>query len=432
MVVRVVFVALLLLGLCLALSVALRGVPSSSSTAAAAARERFAEEEGEKEGEEEEEEGKEEEEEEEEEEDRGAADEVDEPEPEDGGDDGEVDSDDPDAQARMRAAAAKRRRLLRNLDDEAGEDGEEQRDSVVKPTASNIRTVLDDRGEGHGYKIVDTNDGRLGKCLLMDGKVQLCERDEYRYHEMIVHFPARYLGGGAPKRVLIVGGGDCMALREVLRYDGVQEVVVVEADTRMVSLCESHFLVDTYQNDSRVTWVRHGATRLSDIVEKLQTPENLQRFDFVVVDTKERGDLNMQLRDRTLYRDIRLLMKRDSILVKNVSEDGGQAQLDAVSSAFPFSMVYTFHSRTHESQYRMVIGSAKKLDDILDERGKARFRTSDKVPHGRFYRPERHFSHVPWHTALAPGRRPMGKFFRAAVSVASAGSSTEAPLVGKK
>lgn len=67
-----------------------------------------------------------------------------------------------------------------------------------------------------------------GHMLVLDGKIQCTERDEYAYHEMIVH-PAMFCHP-APKRVLIIGGGDGGAAREAVRHPEVESVIVCEID----------------------------------------------------------------------------------------------------------------------------------------------------------------------------------------------------------
>jgi spermidine synthase len=76
--------------------------------------------------------------------------------------------------------------------------------------------------------------------MILDGIIQLTERDNMGYHEMIVHVPM--LAVGQPKRVLIVGGGDGGSLQQVLRYPSVEEVVVCELDPRVVDLSREHLL----------------------------------------------------------------------------------------------------------------------------------------------------------------------------------------------
>ena len=75
-------------------------------------------------------------------------------------------------------------------------------------------------------EIYDTE--AYGKLLALDGMIMTTEKDEYGYHEMIVH-PALQTHP-EPKRVLIIGGGDGGAAREALRYESVEQVVMVEID----------------------------------------------------------------------------------------------------------------------------------------------------------------------------------------------------------
>ncbi len=71
--------------------------------------------------------------------------------------------------------------------------------------------------------------------LYLDGHIQFSQRDEYRYHEALVH-PLMSLPGPR-KRVLIMGGGDGMAARELLKYDDVEEIHLVDIDPEMTRLC---------------------------------------------------------------------------------------------------------------------------------------------------------------------------------------------------
>ncbi|NVO04884.1 MAG: polyamine aminopropyltransferase [Rhodoferax sp.] len=89
-------------------------------------------------------------------------------------------------------------------------------------------------------RIVVTNapgEGRLGLRLFLNGNLQFAQRDEYRYHEALVHpVMAAFAQGGAPKKVAVLGGGDGMAVREILKYPGVESVTLVELDPAMTRL----------------------------------------------------------------------------------------------------------------------------------------------------------------------------------------------------
>lgn len=77
-------------------------------------------------------------------------------------------------------------------------------------------------------------EGRAGYRLYLNGNLQFAERDEYRYHEALVH-PAM-AAHGAARNVAVLGGGDGMAVREILRYPSVQSVTLVELDPAMTRL----------------------------------------------------------------------------------------------------------------------------------------------------------------------------------------------------
>lgn len=77
-----------------------------------------------------------------------------------------------------------------------------------------------------------------GFRLYLNGHLQFDSADEYRYHEALVH-PAMS-AAAHPQRVLIGGGGDGLALREVLRWPGVESVVLVDLDAKMTDLARDH------------------------------------------------------------------------------------------------------------------------------------------------------------------------------------------------
>lgn len=80
---------------------------------------------------------------------------------------------------------------------------------------------------------------RFGRLLVIDGFIMLTERDHYFYHEMLVH-PALFTHA-APRRVAIIGGGDCGSLTEVLKHEGVAEVTQVEIDERVTRTAQEFF-----------------------------------------------------------------------------------------------------------------------------------------------------------------------------------------------
>ncbi len=90
------------------------------------------------------------------------------------------------------------------------------------------------------YQRIVVTRNRAGFQLFLNGNLQFSSADEYRYHEALVH-PVMALaseGGREVRRVLVLGGGDGLALREILKYPTVQEVTLVDLDPDMTRLSE--------------------------------------------------------------------------------------------------------------------------------------------------------------------------------------------------
>jgi len=120
-------------------------------------------------------------------------------------------------------------------------------------------------------EIYDTE--HFGKLMIIDGCTMVSTRDNFLYHEMMSH-PALFIHGNA-KRVLIIGGGDCGTLREVLKHDSVTEAVQVEIDERVTRLAEKYFPELTSANDDPrarlefvdgIRWVEECAVGYYDLI----------------------------------------------------------------------------------------------------------------------------------------------------------------------
>lgn len=88
------------------------------------------------------------------------------------------------------------------------------------------------------YQRIVVTRGKLGHSLFLNGNLQFNSFDEYRYHEALVH-PAFAAYQGEPKRVLVLGGGDGLAVREILKYPSVESVTLVDLDPMMTGLSEA-------------------------------------------------------------------------------------------------------------------------------------------------------------------------------------------------
>ncbi|QIL82755.1 polyamine aminopropyltransferase [Diaphorobacter sp. HDW4A] len=128
------------------------------------------------------------------------------------------------------------------------------------------------------YQRIVVTHGKPGFRLYLNGNLQFAERDEYRYHEALVH-PVM-AAHGAPKRIAVLGGGDGMAVREVLKYPSVESVVLVELDPAMTQLFSQHPMLTQLNsnalNDPRVK------TMNTDAFQWLQAGTGT--FDVIIVD----------------------------------------------------------------------------------------------------------------------------------------------------
>jgi len=122
-------------------------------------------------------------------------------------------------------------------------------------------------------------------CLVLDTTVQICASYNAAYSEVYVHLPVAYLQSF--KTALVVGGGDALALREILKYKSVTRVVQLELDERVTELCEEYFGLNAHlpgrpDTDPRVEWRFGDAAKT--IVDLVQAGE---RFDLVLLDISE-------------------------------------------------------------------------------------------------------------------------------------------------
>ncbi|MDO9091252.1 MAG: polyamine aminopropyltransferase [Rubrivivax sp.] len=112
--------------------------------------------------------------------------------------------------------------------------------------ADRLTTWAEDRFYGEDIVVRESSDyqrvvvtaGAGGVRLYLNGNLQFHSRDEYRYHESLVHLAVA--AHGAPRRVLVLGGGDGLAVREVLRHPGVEHITLVELDPHMTRLFAQH------------------------------------------------------------------------------------------------------------------------------------------------------------------------------------------------
>lgn len=120
----------------------------------------------------------------------------------------------------------------------------------------------------------------FGRVLMLAGNLVLTEKDEFIYSEMMAH-PA-LLMHPQPRRVCVIGGGDGAVTREVLRYPGVEQVVIVEIDSLVVKAVRTHFpTLGASFDDKRVSLAIEDGCRYLE--------KNAELFDVILVDSYAPG-----------------------------------------------------------------------------------------------------------------------------------------------
>jgi len=160
----------------------------------------------------------------------------------------------------------------------------------------------------------------FGRFLTLDDIIMFTERDEFVYHEMLAHVPLCSLP--EPKNVLIVGGGDCGCLREVLRHPSVERVVQCEIDERVTRVCREFF-----------PWARAAAAEpraqlvFDDGVKLVERSE--KAFDLVIVDSTDPKGPSVNLFFRDFYARAARALKPGGVLVAQTESPHWDADMVA-------------------------------------------------------------------------------------------------------
>jgi len=162
-------------------------------------------------------------------------------------------------------------------------------------------------------KIVVT--GTKGRIqFYINGAIQFDSIDEHRYHESLVH-PAM-MSSKSHNNILIIGGGDGMALREVLKYKSVKRVTLVDLDPAITTLFKenkqlSRFNQHSY-NDKRVTVVNQDAWKFVEEAKIL--------FDVIIVDLPDPNNISLsRLYSQTFYKLLKNKLSKSGVMVTQAS-----------------------------------------------------------------------------------------------------------------
>jgi spermidine synthase len=159
------------------------------------------------------------------------------------------------------------------------------------------------------YQRIIVTRGRTGFGLFLNGNLQFNSFDEYRYHEALVH-PAMLSFKGEPKRILVLGGGDGLAVREILKYKSVESVTLVDLDPAITNLAVNLPLLANLNKysfqDKRVKVINADAFVWLD-------NNKLEPFDVVVVDFPDPNNFALgKLYSTRFYKLLKTKLKPDS------------------------------------------------------------------------------------------------------------------------
>lgn len=131
--------------------------------------------------------------------------------------------------------------------------------------------------QSHYQRIVLTRNKKEMR-LFLNGNLQFSSRDEYRYHEALVHPGLQWVNN--PKKVLVLGGGDGLAIREILRYPSIESISLVDLDEVMTKMFTTNGLLVSLNQQSLL----HPKVKITNSDAFVWLRNNKQQFDFIVVD----------------------------------------------------------------------------------------------------------------------------------------------------
>lgn len=236
----------------------------------------------------------------------------------------------------------------------------------------------------------------FGRALVLEGAVQTTIRDEFVYHEMLVH-PA-LLSHPAPKRVLVIGGGDGGTLRRVLEH-GVLRAVMVELDHCVVDVCAQLMpeIADGALQDKRASVVIGDGIRF--------VAETDERFDVVLIDSTDPVGPAKELFSVGFYRNVHRILNTDGLIV---TQSGSptlmtaelQEAAEGLGEVFPFARCYLANVPSYPGSLWsfLVAGKQETAMALLcpnpgsRERALIGRRFAKAALNTRYYTPDLHFA----------------------------------------
>lgn len=167
------------------------------------------------------------------------------------------------------------------------------------------KNIIDKKSVYQRIQIFDTY--TYGRVLALDGIVQITERDEQAYSEMLVHPAINVLQ--KPEKILIVGGGDGAVAEELLKYEFIKVIDLVDIDPDVVSLSKKYFKKINKGSlvNERVSVFEEDAFNY--------TKNSKQFYDLVIADRPDPVGVGKKLFTINFYKNIKKILKRDGIAI---------------------------------------------------------------------------------------------------------------------
>ena len=232
--------------------------------------------------------------------------------------------------------------------------------------AIKIKEVLfSQQSQFQKVEILDS-DSTLGKILTLDDLMMTTEGDEYFYHEMISHIPMN--SHKNPKSVLVIGGGDGGKVREVLKHDTVEKVVLCEIDGMVIDVCKKYLpTIAGKLDDPRVEIL------VEDAIEYIKNKEN--EFDIVLIDSTDPMGPGEGLFTEEFYTNVKKSLKKGGIVAAQsespvVNKEEIKKMYSLLKKVFPITSTYTSPVPTYPGGYWAWAFCSEEVEPLsyIDER----------------------------------------------------------------
>jgi spermidine synthase len=219
-------------------------------------------------------------------------------------------------------------------------------------------TLFMGKSDYQDVAVVDTH--QFGRMLVLDGVFQTSIADEFIYHEMIAHVPL-YTHPN-PKNVLVIGGGDGGAVREVVRHDAVEKAEMVEIDGMVVDVCK-RFLPEI--SEAMIHNHPKLELKIGDGIGHMRDAEN--KYDVIIVDCSDPIGPGEGLFTPEFYRDVYKALKEDGLFVQQTESPFYHQELIAylvkeIGQLFPITKTYLANIPTYPSGLHCFTMGSKKYD----------------------------------------------------------------------